>query len=437
MKRLTPDPKTLAVVAASTVGLVAFSTAPAPAIAATIAPAIAHFHNATYRTLTISNRVRLLRAHPGAKVSYRWQTKKNSKWLIVKGADRSSFTLPVRLEPDTVRVLVTLRVGRSHLALASNTSKPAPAPATDAATPSVNAGTLPLPYVPSSWSGPNPPRNCGSSPNDESVSDTNSILINMDYCGATLEGLAPLTLPNNWTALTDTQRGFVLLNLERIERGETPFLGESTTLDGYAMQGAEANTDPTPPDNADWSGSNWFGGTDSTDAVQGYVFDDGPGSGNLACSDGVTWGCWGHRDNILDDATETNLAAGLADGPNGDSTMVFGYTYTDFNFSWAAEVAAGYPPGLPDSFKLAPAEITQVRPNGNSAIAFTGSNLDTITGVWFANIADRKNWSCSTPNSCSIAIPKGLSPNTTYDVYLLNPAGLSARTLDGSYTTGL
>lgn len=44
---------------------------------------------------------------------------------------------------------------------------------------------------------------------------------------------------------SDTHRGLVLLNLETIERDETAFLGESTTLDDYALPGAEANTDPS------------------------------------------------------------------------------------------------------------------------------------------------------------------------------------------------
>jgi hypothetical protein len=259
----------------------------------------------------------------------------------------------------------------------------------------------------------------------------------MDYCGATLEGSAPLTLPANWAQLTDTQRAFVLLNLERIERGETPFLGESSKLDGYAKQGAEANTDPSPPDGANWYGSNWFGGTDSTDAVQGYVFDDGPGSGNLACSGGATWGCWGHRDNILENASGTDLDAGLADGSNGDSTEVFGSGYTDLNFFWSAELAAGYPQGLPASFRLIPATISHVTPGGSGSIAVTGTNLDTVMRVWFSTVADTSNWSCSTPDKCTIAVPKQLNANTTYSLYLQNPDGLSARTLEGTYTTAL
>jgi hypothetical protein len=407
-------------------------------VAADVMPTVTRFHDASHPTLTITNLARLKEAHAGATAGFQWQAKhKSGGWSPIKGAHFSTFTVPIRLEADAIRAVVTFRLGRASHALASNPSVAALAPATDSSPPTVRASQPPSPFVPTDWSGPNPGRNCAGAPDDHGGDELNTMLINADYCGATLEGLAPLTLPVNWAQLTDTQQGFVILNLERIERGELPFLGESTTLDGYAQEGAQANDDPDPPSGASWYGSNWFGDTQSADAVEGYLFDDGPGGRNLACSGANTHGCWGHRDNILENATASNLAVGLADGSNGDSTMVFGTNYVDLNFTWAAEVAAGYPQGLPSSFSVAPPQIDRITPRAGGGITVTGSNLDTVTSVWFSDIEDKSEWSCITPTSCEIDAPKSLGSNTRYVVYLENPAGLSESTTQDSYTTGL
>lgn len=410
--------------------------APPAAQAATVRPVIEREHNALAGTLTIANRATLLREHRGATARYQWQWKQRQKWVPIRGVSTSRLTIPENLEADVLRVVVTFVDRHRHVAVASNTSASAPPPSHNTAAPAVNAA-LPTPYVPSSWSGPNPPTNCDSTSADDGLTDTDSMLITMDYCGATLEGLAPLPLPSNWAELTDTQRGFVLINLDRIERGQSAILGISTSLDGYAMQGADADTDPDPSipsGDGEWFGSNWYGGTDSTDAVQGYLYDDGPGSNNLACSNGATWGCWGHRDNILGNASNPDLAAGLADGPNGDSTEIFGDQFSDFTFTWATELAAGYPQGLPTSVALTPATITQLTPKSKT-ITVSGNSLDTVTGVYFSNVADTNAWSCSTPDECSLSVPMNLVANSTYDLYLSNPAGLSAQAPYDQYTT--
>ncbi len=293
-------------------------------------------------------------------------------------------------------------------------------PSVDSAVPSAKLGPLPTPFVPASWSGPNPPANCAA--------DSGGVAA-LDYCGAAMEGLAPLPLPSNWASLSDPQQGFVLMNLERIERGETPLVGISATLDSYAEQGAEADTDPS-------FGPSIWASDDFLAAMVGFLYDDGPGPDgfNLACTSTVTWGCWGHRDNILEDATDPSLAAGLADGPSGDAAAVFADGYPDLNFSWASELAAGYAGGLPTIFTLTPPTISSVTSESDGEINLSGTGLDTGTAIYFSNIED-SDLSCSDSRTCTIDIPQGLKRSTTYSVYMENAAGLSAQSAKAEYTT--
>ena len=327
-------------------------------------------------------------------------------------------------DPEAVNVRVITAYGTSKAVSRDQykyTSSSPSQPTLDNAAPTVPTEPLPSPIVPLNWSGPNPTSNCPSSGFLTGV-------IGLDYCGATLEGLAPLSLPDNWTSLTDPQRGFVLMNLERVERNETPIVGISTTLDNYAAEGADADTDPPVSFITDGvGGSIWDSGDFVTYGMVGFMYYDGPGQlgFNLDCTSTDTSGCWGHRDNILDAAANTNLAVGVADGPSGDSAAVISDQFSDFNFLWTTEVSDGYPNGVPASSSLTKPSITGITDEGNGLIDLTGTNLDTGTSVYFSNIADSNRLNCSSPNDCKVQAPSGLAPNTIYNVYVLNPAGLS------------
>jgi len=96
--------------------------------------------------------------------------------------------------------------------------------------------------------------------------------------------------------LTPDEQIFVTANLERTERGLTPIVVLTKSLDYYAQLGANADTDPplnkvpfTLPGGGHWIslGGNWAGGFDNAlGADYGWMYDD-KGS------------AWGHRDNIL------------------------------------------------------------------------------------------------------------------------------------------
>jgi hypothetical protein len=149
-------------------------------------------------------------------------------------------------------------------------------------------------------------------------------------------------------------------------------------------------------------------------------------------------GCWGHRNSILADGTNPSLSVGLANGTTG-SAESFG-ELSDLTFTWAQELAAGYPQGLPTSFTLAPISLAGVKETtnrGGGSITLTGPSLDTASAFYFANIKASWTPDCgdSTTDSCAIPVPKGLHKNTTYYLYAQNAAGLSAANHAVAYTT--
>jgi hypothetical protein len=117
------------------------------------------------------------------------------------------------------------------------------------------------------------------------------------------EGLGPMTLPGDYSTLTAAEQLFVLADTERVDRGLPPAVGLVAELDQDAQAAALADTDPTPtivPPGVSilrWA-SNWSENAGALGSNYNWMYDDGPGSGNLACGGGGS-GCWGHRDNIL------------------------------------------------------------------------------------------------------------------------------------------
>jgi hypothetical protein len=117
------------------------------------------------------------------------------------------------------------------------------------------------------------------------------------------EGLGPMTLPGDYSTLTAAEQLFVLADTERVDRGLPPAVGLVDELDQDALAAADVDADPTPsivPPGVGivrWA-SNWSENAGALGSNYNWMYDDGPGSGNLACGGGGS-GCWGHRDNIL------------------------------------------------------------------------------------------------------------------------------------------
>jgi len=120
---------------------------------------------------------------------------------------------------------------------------------------------------------------------------------------------------------------FVIADLERVSRGESPMTALTIQLDRVAQAGANSGTDPDfstaklsgGADVRAW-GSNWAGGSESAlGSDYGWMYDDGFGSDNGGCISPSAKGCWGHRDNILRVWTSD-----LAGCPAASSQLVMG-----------------------------------------------------------------------------------------------------------------
>ena len=168
------------------------------------------------------------------------------------------------------------------------------------------------------------------------------------------ERKAAFVLPGGFARLSPVDQLFVLANLERIVHGLWPLYGVSRTLNHYAVVGARRGTDPEgPPGSSLPWGSNWYSGTGPVAATYLWMYDDGYGSGNLACPNKGASGCWGHRDNILGNWGPFGLFGGAVvpshRGVGGGTTQLFQMGVApappaQLTYTWAMAVKAGARP---------------------------------------------------------------------------------------------
>jgi hypothetical protein len=231
------------------------------------------------------------------------------------------------------------------------------------------AGTLaPLRSVPASESdsgiadparnvNPNPvyTRTCSSNGLDSSSGCISAVLAAINHAHA-LEGVRPMVLPDGFAQLSVPDQLFVAVNLERVDRGLSPFVGLTAALNRNAQVGADDANDPPDLgaayvlDDAEWAG----GSSNGLDADYGWMYDDGFDSGNLDCEHMGAPGCWGHRKGILDDfGSGRGLVMGAAldtasdthGGDVGGTSMAVTLAVTTdpgqaFTYTWAQALAA-------------------------------------------------------------------------------------------------
>ena len=115
------------------------------------------------------------------------------------------------------------------------------------------------------------------------------------------EGVGSMQLPADFASLSVQLQVLVVTNLERVDRGLAPIRGLAADLNAAADAAAAADRDPMISNfNGDELASNWAGGMSSPLVADFmWMYDDGPGSGNLDCQHAGDQGCWGHRHNIL------------------------------------------------------------------------------------------------------------------------------------------
>jgi hypothetical protein len=137
-------------------------------------------------------------------------------------------------------------------------------------------------------------------------------------------GQPKYALPARFASLAPQEQLLVLSNADRALYRRTPVTGLNGRLNRSAAAGARHNSDPAfvPTVNGaqayGYSG-NWAGGTAPMNtplfAYYEWMFDDGPGSGNIDCRHAGDSGCWGHRDDTLITApagTQVEMGVGAA-----------------------------------------------------------------------------------------------------------------------------
>jgi len=149
---------------------------------------------------------------------------------------------------------------------------------------------------------------CGAG--DDGIACNQLALAAINHARRTLEKLGGMSfsLPA-YQKLTPAQQLFVVVNLERTERGLAPAVVLSRSLNAVAQAGARAGRDPAMASvprrlpgggRTVNTGANWAGGfVNPLGADYEWMYDDGPGGSNLDCRTAASRLCWGHRDIVL------------------------------------------------------------------------------------------------------------------------------------------
>lgn len=164
-----------------------------------------------------------------------------------------------------------------------------------------------------------------------------AVVANLDSARRQL-GLGPYDLPRNFTGLAPARQLLVLTNLDRLAYGLAPVAGLNAELDENALEGVQQLSDPLPPVEllpgiAVWGfTSNWAGNFPNAPAAYyEWMYDDGSGGANAACTSAGADGCWGHRQDVLWPFPEGWLAMGAATGIDvygaPGFAMVIAYTH--------------------------------------------------------------------------------------------------------------
>jgi hypothetical protein len=163
-------------------------------------------------------------------------------------------------------------------------------------------------------------------------------------------GAGPYVLPGDFTSLTPAQQALVLTDLDRTQVGLPPVPGLTDQLDQDAAGGVRSDGDPAAGGFPSFT-SNWAGGFSNMPfAYEAWMYDDGPGSGNLDCPRAGASGCWGHRHDILwGFGAGGPLAMGAAAGNDSGGMSGFamllaqgGASYHPvYTYTWAQAIANG------------------------------------------------------------------------------------------------
>jgi uncharacterized protein YkwD len=220
-------------------------------------------------------------------------------------------------------------------------------------------------------------------------SSDQAIQTNFDNARANEGCATQMVLPAGYDTMTQQQQELWLLNNEREARGEPDLQLDSSIMSQVAVNhGLEIAQygyfDHASPINVPSWGSPYVnlprmtinpvfandtvledlsgGAGNMAQTVYGFMYFDGPGGMNLACTATVTWGCWGHRHTILN-ASLNWIGIGVVNMPN---TLYGGSITNDFGI-----IHAGY----------APPPAADTGPPVMGPITYDGNGNATVTGV--------------------------------------------------------
>ena len=191
-----------------------------------------------------------------------------------------------------------------------------------------------------------------SNPSANIAPSSSDFLVSINTARAA-EGVGPMSITESeLTSLPIPEQIFVVVNLERIDRGLPPIAYMTSQLNAYAQGGADAASDPSFPPALtggapmQWAGGIWAGGLSNVlEADYYWMYSDGWGgllsnTSNIACGLLNVSGCWGHRDIIIHPFSSCGSYA---------PTLVMGAAFSPSGYqngSMAAELAStcGAPP---------------------------------------------------------------------------------------------
>ncbi len=189
--------------------------------------------------------------------------------------------------------------------------------------------------------------------NDRAPSCTQYVLRAIDRARR-LEGVAPMVLPSNWYRLSTAQQLFVVIDLERVDRGLAPYVGMNAALDASAQRAALASRDPDVATGFAMSamGSTWASAGSVLEADFSWLYNDGWGgtasqTSNYDCTSAGASTCWGHRKILL--GAYTGLGCRTCELGTGFAVVHGSSSYTVLverpisrapftSFSWARNV---------------------------------------------------------------------------------------------------
>ncbi len=244
-----------------------------------------------------------------------------------------------------------------------------------------------------------------------------------------VEGVVPMSLPDNYSSLTPQEQMFVLTDLERVDRGIAPVEGLATGLDGDAQAGANNLTNANGPSYGSSFGSTYSSESSLTQSDILWLYQDGYGGVNDACTSPGAAGCWEHRQIILGQYNAP-LLMGVGTGPSTTQLFVGGdtrdtpyYTWSDVIPHLPVGVSAPEISALPGTTQSSSVELWASGENMNVSVSVSGGSGAFHLGSSGCNLAAGS--SCSVPvqfTPPSVGVDAATlvvnGPNGTQDVVL-------------------